>query len=93
MRLHHNLVDGEYSLHPLGGRDALDPICQLMVAHSAKGWHCPQCPHVSTTKGNLKAHINSGKHKMFLDRAFQCHFCQKHYSTRQSLQVYQCDQI
>ena len=42
MSLHHGLVEGEYSLHALGGRDAFDPISQILVASSPKGWHCPQ---------------------------------------------------
>ena len=47
MSLHHGLVEGEYSLHALGGRDAFDPISQILVASSPKGWHCPQVFAVS----------------------------------------------
>ena len=49
MSLHHGLVEGEYSLHALGGRDAFDPISQILVASSPKGWHCPQVFAVGCT--------------------------------------------
>ncbi len=77
----------QYSLHELGGRDSSDPLARLQVARTSKGWHCPHCLHVSTTKGNLKSHIVSGRHKNY-EKAFECHFCRKTYSTRQSLQVH-----
>ena len=50
MSLHHGLVEGEYSLHALGGRDAFDPISQILVASSPKGWHCPQVFAVGCTQ-------------------------------------------
>ena len=53
----------------------------MRVAQTSKGRYCPSCLHISTTKGNLKAHILSGKHKL-PEKAFRCHFCQKHYSMR-----------
>jgi len=71
----------------LGGRDADDPMSTLMVALSHKGWHCPECLHTSTTKGNLKSHILSGRHKLF-EKSHPCQYCHRSYSTRQSLQVH-----
>ena len=78
---------GEVSYHRLGGRDADDPMSTMMVALSHKGWHCPECLHTSTTKGNLKSHILSGRHKLF-EKSHPCTFCHRSYSTRQSLQVH-----
>jgi hypothetical protein len=43
----------DLSFHSLGGRDVADPLSKITVALSPKGWHCPECLHVSTTKGNL----------------------------------------
>ena len=48
---------GNLTYHYLGGRDQDDPMTNLMVTHSDRGWHCPDCIHVATTKGNLKSHI------------------------------------
>jgi len=78
---------GGVSYHRLGGRDADDPMSTMMVALSHKGWHCPECLHTSTTKGNLKSHILSGRHKLF-EKSNPCQYCQRSYSTRQSLQVH-----
>lgn len=75
------------SYHRLGGRDADDPLSTMMVALSHKGWHCPECLHTSTTKGNLKSHILSGRHKLF-EKSHACQYCHRSYSTRQSLQVH-----
>lgn len=75
------------SYHRLGGRDASDPVSTMMVALTCKGWHCPECSHTATTKGNLKAHILSGRHKVS-EKSFSCQYCQRNYSTRQSLQVH-----
>ena len=87
----HSMVDysGEegVSYHRLGGRDADDPMSTMMVALSHKGWHCPECLHTSTTKGNLKSHILSGRHKLF-EKSHPCQYCHRSYSTRQSLQVH-----
>ena len=58
-----------------------------MVTRSDKGWHCPECIHIATTKGNLKSHILSGRHKLS-EKSFKCRFCDRSYSTRQSMQVH-----
>ena len=79
-------ASSDLSFHSLGGRDTGDPLSKITVALSPKGWHCPECLHISTTKGNLKSHILSGRHKLF-EKSFMCSFCRKTYSTRQSLQV------
>jgi len=78
---------GNVSFHRLGGRDHGDPLCNVMVTRSDKGWHCPECIHVATTKGNLKSHILSGRHKLS-EKSFKCRFCDRSYSTRQSMQVH-----
>ena len=78
---------GNVSYHYLGGRDHDDPMTNLLVTKSDKGWHCPDCIHIATTKGNLKSHIMSGRHKL-MEKSFQCRFCKRHYSTRQSMQVH-----
>ncbi len=75
------------SFHRLGGRDQDDPMSNVMVARTAKGWHCPECMHISTTKGNLKSHIMSGRHKL-VEKNFKCRYCERSYSTRQSMQVH-----
>ena len=46
-----------------------------------------ECLHTSTTKGNLKSHILSGRHKLF-QKSHPCSYCPRSYSTRQSLQVH-----
>ena len=58
------------------------------VARSSKGWHCPQCIHISSTKGNLKSHILSGRHKTYTEKPFGCQYCDRSYGTKQSLQVH-----
>ena len=78
---------GNVSFHRLGGRDKIDPLCNVMVTRSDKGWHCPDCIHVATTKGNLKTHILSGRHKL-CEKSFKCRFCERSYATRQSMQVH-----
>ena len=57
------------------------------VARSSKGWHCPQCIHISSTKGNLKSHILAGRHKTYTEKPFGCQYCDRSYGTKQSLQV------
>ena len=42
---------------------------------------------LATTKGNLKSHILSGRHKLS-EKSFKCRFCDRSYSTRQSMQVH-----
>ena len=81
------MPSGQVSYHRLGGRDADDPLCNVLVTHSDKGWHCPDCVHIATTKGNLKSHILSGRHKVG-EKQFKCRFCERNYLTRQSLQVH-----
>ena len=78
---------GNVSFHRLGGRDHGDPLSNVMVTRSDKGWHCPECIHIATTKGNLKSHILSGRHKLS-EKSFKCRFCDRSYSTRQSMQVH-----
>ena len=78
---------GNVSFHRLGGRDHGDPLSNIMVTRSDKGWHCPECIHIATTKGNLKSHILSGRHKLS-EKNFKCRFCDRSYSTRQSMQVH-----
>jgi len=75
------------SYHYLGGRDHGDPLSNLMVARSDSGWHCPDCIHIATTKGNLKSHIMSGRHKL-AEKLFKCRFCDRSYSTKQSMHVH-----
>ena len=58
------------------------------MARSSKGWHCPQCIHISSTKGNLKSHILSGRHKTYTEKPFGCQYCDRSYGTKQSLQVH-----
>ena len=76
-----------YELHPLGSRKDNDPMAHVKVARSSKGWHCPQCIHISSTKGNLKSHILSGRHKSYTEKPFGCQYCDRSYGTKQSLQV------
>merc|ERR1712018_42997 len=78
---------GNVSYHYLGGRDHGDPLSNITVARSDRGWHCPDCIHIATTKGNLKSHILSGRHKL-IEKSFKCRFCDRSYSTRQSMQVH-----
>ena len=78
---------GQVSYHRLGGRDVDDPLSNVVVTNSDRGWHCPDCIHIATTKGNLKSHILSGRHKV-AEKNFKCRFCDRSYSTRQSLQVH-----
>jgi len=78
---------GNISYHYLGGRDHGDPLSSMMVTRSDRGWHCPDCIHIATTKGNLKSHILSGRHKI-TDKNYKCRFCDRSYSTRQSMQVH-----
>jgi len=80
-------LGGNISYHHLGGRDHGDPLSNMMVARSERGWHCPDCIHIATTKGNLKSHILSGRHKL-AEKLFKCRFCDRSYSTRQSMQVH-----
>ena len=37
---------GNVSFHRLGGRDHGDPLSNVMVTRSDKGWHCPECIHI-----------------------------------------------
>lgn len=80
-------ASGNLSYHYLGGRDHGDPLTNMLVTHSDRGWHCPDCIHIATTKGNLKSHILSGRHKL-TEKSFKCRFCERSYSTRQSMQVH-----
>ena len=75
------------SYHYLGGRDHGDPLSNMTVARSGRGWHCPECIHIATTKGNLKSHILSGRHKL-AEKLFKCRFCDRSYATKQSMQVH-----
>ena len=75
------------SYHYLGGRDQGDPLSNMTVARSGRGWHCPECIHIATTKGNLKSHILSGRHKL-AEKLFKCRFCDRSYATKQSMQVH-----
>jgi len=75
------------SYHYLGGRDHGDPLSNMTVARSERGWHCPDCIHIATTKGNLKSHILSGRHKL-AEKLFKCRFCDRSYATKQSMQVH-----
>ena len=81
------LLGTGYELHPLGSRKDNDPLAGVKVARSSKGWHCPQCIHISSTKGNLKSHILSGRHKSYTEKPFGCQYCDRSYGTKQSLQV------
>ena len=81
------LLGSGYELHPLGSRKDNDPMAHVKVARSSKGWHCPQCIHISSTKGNLKSHILSGRHKSYTEKPFGCQYCDRSYGTKQSLQV------
>ena len=81
------LLGTGYELHPLGARKDNDPMAHVKVARSSKGWHCPQCIHISSTKGNLKSHILSGRHKSYTEKPFGCQYCDRSYGTKQSLQV------
>ena len=81
------LLGTGYELHPLGSRKDNDPLATVKVARSSKGWHCPQCIHISSTKGNLKSHILSGRHKSYTEKPFGCQYCDRSYGTKQSLQV------
>ena len=81
------LLGTGYELHPLGSRKDNDPMAHIKVARSSKGWHCPQCIHISSTKGNLKSHILSGRHKSYTEKPFGCQYCDRSYGTKQSLQV------
>lgn len=81
--------NGEASFHRLGGRDIRDRLSHIMVAQTEHGWHCPDCIHIATTKGNLKSHILSGRHRhIAADKTYKCRFCDRSYSTRQSMQVH-----
>jgi len=82
------LLGTGYELHPLGSRKDNDPMAHIKVARSSKGWHCPQCIHISSTKGNLKSHILSGRHKTYTEKPFGCQYCDRSYGTKQSLQVH-----
>jgi hypothetical protein len=82
------LLGTGYELHPLGSRKDEDPFSHIKVARSSKGWHCPQCIHISSTKGNLKSHILSGRHKTYTEKPFGCQYCDRSYGTKQSLQVH-----
>lgn len=82
------LLGTGYELHPLGSRKDDDPFSHIKVARSSKGWHCPQCIHISSTKGNLKSHILSGRHKTYTEKPFGCQYCDRSYGTKQSLQVH-----
>lgn len=82
------LLGTGYELHPLGSRKDDDPFGHMKVARSSKGWHCPQCIHISSTKGNLKSHILSGRHKTYTEKPFGCQYCDRSYGTKQSLQVH-----
>lgn len=82
------LLGHGYELHPLGSRKDADPLAHIKVARSSKGWHCPQCIHISSTKGNLKSHIVSGRHKVYTEKPFGCQYCDRSYGTKQSLQVH-----
>jgi len=82
------LLGSGYELHPLGSRKDNDPMAHIKVARSSKGWHCPQCIHISSTKGNLKSHILSGRHKSYTEKPFGCQYCDRSYGTKQSLQVH-----
>ena len=98
------LLGTGYELHPLGSRKDNDPLSHIkvgwrkgvlvencsphQVARSSKGWHCPQCIHISSTKGNLKSHILSGRHKTYTEKPFGCQYCDRSYGTKQSLQVH-----
>jgi len=82
------LLGTGYELHPLGSRKDNDPLSHIKVARSSKGWHCPQCIHISSTKGNLKSHILSGRHKTYTEKPFGCQYCDRSYGTKQSLQVH-----
>ena len=82
------LLGSGYELHPLGSRKDNDPMAHVKVARSSKGWHCPQCIHISSTKGNLKSHILSGRHKSYTEKPFGCQYCDRSYGTKQSLQVH-----
>ena len=81
------LLGTGYELHPLGSRKDNDPMAHVKVARSSKGWHCPTCIHISSTKGNLKSHILSGRHKSYTEKPFGCQYCERSYGTKQSLQV------
>jgi hypothetical protein len=82
------LLGHGYELHPLGSRKDNDPLAHIKVARSSKGWHCPQCIHISSTKGNLKSHIIAGRHKVYTEKPFGCQYCDRSYGTKQSLQVH-----
>jgi len=82
------LLGTGYELHPLGSRKDNDPMAHIKVARSSKGWHCPQCIHISSTKGNLKSHILAGRHKTYTEKPFGCQYCDRSYGTKQSLQVH-----
>jgi len=82
------LLGHGYELHPLGSRKDNDPMAHIKVARSSKGWHCPQCIHISSTKGNLKSHIVAGRHKVYTEKPFGCQYCDRSYGTKQSLQVH-----
>jgi hypothetical protein len=82
------LLGHGYELHPLGSRKDNDPLAHIKVARSSKGWHCPQCIHISSTKGNLKSHIVAGRHKVYTEKPFGCQYCDRSYGTKQSLQVH-----
>ena len=39
-------LGGNVSYHYLGGRDHGDPLSNITVARSDRGWHCPDCVHI-----------------------------------------------
>ena len=46
---------GNVSFHRLGGRDHGDPLSNVMVTRSDKGWHCPECIHIGKSQcGKIK---------------------------------------
>ena len=49
---------GNVSFHRLGGRDHGDPLSNVMVTRSDKGWHCPECIHIGKSQ--------CGKPRIFL---------------------------
>ena len=48
---------GNVSFHRLGGRDHGDPLSNVMVTRSDKGWHCPECIHIGKSPKSISRKI------------------------------------